>query len=81
MFGKGYMVDYCIALYYKEQREKIKIKSLAYIAQGVQCVVNGLASEEVLTPFADFINETPEETRTAEEIVDDVLTKCGLLRG
>lgn len=75
------MVDYCIALYYKEQREKIKIKSLAYIAQGIQCVVNGLAQEEVMTPFADFVDEKPKDTRTAEEIVDDVLEKCGLLGG
>lgn len=78
MFGMGYVINHCIALFQKEQKEKITIKSLTYIAQGIQCVVNGLASEEVMTSFADYLDEKPEETRTAKEIVDDVLEKCGL---
>lgn len=75
-------MDYCISLFVKEKKEEqlnnFYTKSVSYIAQGVQAIVNGLAQGEAITPYADFISDKPEDTRTAEEIVDDVLDKCGL---
>ena len=75
------MVENCIALFKKEQERTVSVKSLVYIANGIEKLTNGLAEREILPSFAGYMEDKPEDTRTAEEIVDDVLTKCGLLRG
>lgn len=75
------MVDNCIALFTKEQQETISMKSLVYIANGIEKITNGLAEQEIMPHFADYIEEKPEDTRTAEEVATDVLKKCGFIRG
>ena len=81
MFGRGYMVENCIALFKKEQERTVSVKSLVYIANGIEKLTNGLAEREILPSFAEYMEDKPEDTRTAKEVVNDVLTKCGLLRG
>lgn len=82
------MINHCIALFKKDCEKKLDeqykdfyCKCLGYLAQGFGLLTNYLTQQEAMTSFADFISDKPEDTRTAEEIVDDVLTKCGLLRG
>lgn len=89
MFGKGYIVDFCISLFQKEENERLEkeyyIKTLSYMAQGIEFISHNTAyipaqfkcEAKVLLPFVEFLKEKQEE-RTATEIVDDVLGKCGL---
>lgn len=82
LFGMGYVINHCISLFQKEQEEeqynKFYFKSVSYIAQSIRAIANGLAQADVMPSYVDFINDEPEDNRTAEEIVDDVLAKCGL---
>lgn len=79
------MVGHCITLFKKEQEEQnykeFTFKAYSYIAQGVEVIVNSLAQDEVMTPFIDYVIDKPEDTRTADEIVDDVLKNCGFIGG
>jgi len=75
------MVENCIALYKKEYEQTISTKALVYIANGIEKITNGLAEQEIMPHFADYIEEKPEDTRTAEEVATDVLKKCGFIRG
>ena len=45
---------------------------LAYI--GCNFGSNG----QLISDYINFIDEKPKETRTAEEIANDVIEKCGL---
>lgn len=89
MFGKGYIVDYCISLFQKEEEQKqvqdFQIKTMSFIAQGVQFISHNTAfipayfkeEAQALIPFADYLEDKPKDERTATEIVDDVFKNCG----
>lgn len=53
-----------------------------YIADGIQMITENTAVHEgntyLSTKYKDIINPKPEETRTAEDIVADVVKKAGL---
>lgn len=82
MFGTGYIADYCMSRFLEDetrtQYNNYKTKSLLYIAEGICSIVNGLSNQEVMIPIWEYLEEKPKDTRAAEEVVDDVLSKCGL---
>lgn len=76
----------------KVEAEIRKGKALGYIAQGVEFLTANTAyipyqadfkngEGKQIMPFVEFMEDKPKDTRTAEEMVDDVMSKCGLLRG
>lgn len=77
MFGKGYIVDYCISLFTKEQKEQSLIY---YVTNCLQMITENTAmavgGKYMTMNYSDLFKE--QDNRTAEEIVDDVLEKCGL---
>lgn len=77
MFGKGYIVDYCISLFQKEQKEQSLIY---YVTNCLQMITENTAmsvgGKYMTMNYSDLFKE--QDNRTAEEIVDDVLEKCGL---
>lgn len=87
----GYVINHCISHFQKEQEEKAYkdyfVKGIGYIAQGVEFMSGNVAAvgayyhgsgQYLAKSFNDVIEDKPEDNRTAEEIVDDVLEKCGL---
>ena len=90
MFGKGYIVDYCISLFQKEEEEKqykeFYVKSISYIAQGVQFISHNTAcipayfdvEAQALIEFGEYLEGKPKDERTTDEKIDDIMNLCGL---
>lgn len=81
------MVDYCITSFKKEQEQRVLIN---YITTGIQFIGENIAhiglqfgGEGKYLPktYEEIMNPEDADERDAEEIVDDVLDKCGLLGG
>jgi hypothetical protein len=79
MFGKGYMVNHCIAFFQKDARDKVY---KTYIATGIQFIAEntahavGKGGRYLSKSYADIFKK--QEERTGDEIANDVLNKCGL---
>lgn len=76
------MVEHCIALFKKEQEEKILIN---YVTTGIQFITENVAvigknfggsGKYLAVAFEEIINPPQQDCRTPEEIVEDVLDKC-----
>lgn len=81
------MVDYCISLFQKEQKEQAIFNyiatSIQFITENVAYVGKYYGSDGRYMPISlnDVLNPKEEVEMSAEEIVDDVLDKCGFLGG
>lgn len=76
MFGKGYVKDFCISLFQKEQEEKAtKLyygECLRSISENVSRVVGG---SYINAKLADILNPKPVDDRTSNEIIDGIKQK------
>ena len=76
MFGKSYVVDHCIAFF--KQRAETKLlhvyttDALYYINEILATKYGGKMMSK---RFYDLLHKKPEETRTAQEIVDSIRSK------
>ena len=79
IFGKGYIVDCCVALFQKEQKDeafRIYIATAAqFIAENTAHAVKG--GKYMTMAYKDMFNKQDE--RSGDEIAEDVLKKSGLL--
>ena len=86
-------MNHCVALFLKDQREQqnqeLLNKTLIYIAQGIQIISENVAycgayygaDGKQMASFIDYIDDRPKVEKSADEIVDDVLDRCGFLGG
>ena len=76
LYGKGYVSDFCISLFLKEQEQKAY---QMYITDCLRILVNSMGCK-LNARYIDIIEPKPEETRTADEIIEQVtnsILKCG----
>lgn len=76
MFGWGYVNDFCISLFQKEQEEKATRiyygECLRSISINTAKFVGGSFVEKKLS---DILNPKKEDERTAEEIIESIRKK------
>ena len=81
MFGWGYVKDFCISLFQKEQQEKaIKIyygECLRSISENTAKFVGGSYIEAKLS---DIINPKPVDNRTADDIINGIKGKLNKIK-
>ena len=74
--GIGYVIDHCMAYFNKKQ--KIKAYEI-YITDTLRMITENTAKQVggsyIKMRYADIIDPPKEETRTAEEVIDDIRTK------
>ena len=76
LVGIGYVIEHYIAYFQKEQQEKMyKI----YITDSLKMIAENTAKAHggsyLNSRFIDIIEPGKEETRTAEEVIDDLKEK------
>ena len=79
MFGWGYVKDFCISLFRKEQEDKaVKI----YYAECLRIITENTAKmgggSYITAKLSDIINPKPVEKRTGEEIAADIIKRAGI---
>ena len=84
MFGWGYVKDFCISLFQKEQEKKA---SYYYIAENLRIIGENTAkivmlasggkceSSYIRIKLTDVLNPKPVDNRTYDEIVDGIRKK------
>lgn len=76
LLGKSYVVDHCIAFFKKRAETKLlhvyTTDALYYINEILATRYGG---KTMLKRFYNLIHKKPEETRTAQEIVDSIRSK------
>lgn len=74
------MIDSCISSFKQEQENKAfrlyVTEGIKYISENTAHFVEG--GKYLAISYSDMIEPKEEDNRTAEEIVDDVIEKCGL---
>ena len=79
MFGWGYVKDFCISLFQKEQEDKaVKF----YYAECLRIITENTAKmcggSYMKAKFTDIINPKPVDKRTGEEIAADIIKRAGI---
>ena len=79
MFGWGYVKDFCISLFQKEQEDKaVKI----YYAECFRIITENTAKmgggSFMQAKLKEIIDPKPVDKRTGEQIVADIIKKAGL---
>lgn len=79
MFGWGYVKDFCISLFQKEQEDKaVKI----YYAECLRIISENMAKmgggSYITVKLADIIDPKPVDNRTGEEIAADIIRMSGI---
>ena len=81
MFGWGYVKDFCISLFQKEQEEKaIKLyygECLRAISKSVAAFAGGSYIDISLN---DIINPKPIDERTADDIINGIKEKLDKIK-
>lgn len=76
LFGRSYVIDHCVAEIKKENELEVYrvyiTDCLRLIAKNVAPIAHG---EYIGKRYAEIIHPKPEETRTAEEIIDSIKQK------
>lgn len=78
IFGKGYIIDELIYnLMEKMEHKRDNKRIIGYVCKSLQLIPQGkYLSEDIYSIFKD----KPKSERTAQEIVDEVVKKAGLVR-
>ena len=78
LFGKGYVVEHCIAFL---QRQKKHDELMYYVTDALMCITQNTANmaggKALQKRFHEILNPEPEETRTAEDIINSIKEKLG----
>lgn len=69
--GKGYVIEHYIAFFKKETQDK---SYRIYVTDALQLLTRKFGGEYLKNRFYDVI-EPHMETRTAEEVIDDIRNK------
>ena len=79
MFGWGYVKDFCISLFQKEQEDKA---AKIYYAQCLRIITENTAKigggSYITVKFYDIINPKPVDNRSGEEIAADIIKRAGI---
>jgi hypothetical protein len=81
MFGKGYVKDFCISLFRKEQEEKaVKL----YCAECLRIVGENTAKlcegSYITAKLSDILDPKPTEERTADEVIGNIKEKLNKMK-
>lgn len=79
MFGWGYVKDFCISLFQKEQEDKaVKF----YLAECLRVITENTAKisggSYITAKLSDIVNPKPVDNRTGEEIAADIIKQAGI---
>lgn len=76
MFGWGYVKDFCVSLFQKEQQEKA---TNIYVAECLRIISENTGKlaggSYVQAKLIDILEPKPIETRSAQEIIDGIREK------
>ena len=80
IFGSGYVVDHCVAVFAKKEQEKM---FRSYLADSLMAIANntaGLAEQgQVMTArLAELMSWVDVDERTGDEIALDIINRAGL---
>lgn len=78
LFGKGYVVEHCIAFLQRQRKQEELMfyvtDALMYITQNTANMAGG---KSIAKRYYELLNPEPEETRTAQDIIDSIRSKLG----
>lgn len=76
LIGTGYVIDHCISCFHKEQKKKLHdvyvTDVLRLISENTAKTVGG---SYMKVRYLDLIDPKKEETRTANEVIDNIRNK------
>ena len=76
MFGKGYVKDFCITLFQKEQEEKA---TKIYYAECLRIMTENTAKmgggSYIQAKLQDILDPKPVDNRTADDIIEGIRKK------
>lgn len=79
MFGSGYVIDHCIAVFQKKQEERA---FRTYLTDALRLVTENTAKNVgggyLVNRYDELIHPKKEDPRSAEEIAADIIKKIGL---
>ena len=79
MFGWGYVKDFCISLFQKEQEDKA---AKFYYAECLRVITENTAKMSggsyISAKLFDIINPKPVDNRNGEEIAADIIKRAGI---
>ena len=79
LFGSGYVIEHCIAVYSEYSREEA---FRVYMTDAVMClgesIANAYGGQYMQMRYADLFDKEAEDERTADEIAMDIIERAGL---
>lgn len=90
MFGWGYVIEYCISLFKKEQEEKLYqnyvAECLRIMTENTAKIASALLREDadchyISVSFHDMLDPKPTDTRTSEEVIESIGNKLQHIGG
>lgn len=82
MIGKGYVIEHCVSLFNKRQKERLFRE---YVTDTLKLINDNLANKLggsiIETKYSELIKPNKKPEKTAEEIVLDVMKRAGLTIG
>lgn len=76
VFGKSYVVDHCIAFFKKRaETELLHVYTTDALYYINEILATRYGGKMMSKRFYDLLHKKPEETRTAQEIVDSIRSK------
>jgi hypothetical protein len=81
MFGKGYVKDFCISLFKKQQEEKaVKL----YCAECLRIIGENTAKlcegSYTTVKLSDILDPKPTEERTSDEVIGNIKEKLNKMK-
>lgn len=80
LFGRGYVVEHCISAFNEKQKEETYRLYVTEILRGIGKQV-GVSFSMSYTELIESMKPQKEETRTADEVIDDIKEKARKIRG
>lgn len=76
MFGMGYVKDFCISHFQKEQEEKaVKIYYAECLRVLTENTARAFGGNYIEIKLNDILNPKPVDTRTSDDVISDIKNK------
>lgn len=79
IIGKGYVIDHCVSLFNRRQKEQIYRN---YITDTLKLINDNLSKvyggQYMKTRYAEMVEPQKQDTRTGDEIARDIIKRAAL---
>lgn len=77
LLGSGYVIDHCVAAYTERQRREMYE---IYVTDALYSLITvwSTNAKDVMKRYYDLLHPQKEDTRTGQEIAEDIIKRHGL---